>query len=244
MPASSSDSELAALQRRIVELEFLTYHCAHDLQGPLATIAGFLKGLSASAKAGDWDIFDADIDRITRLVDQQRQTLDGLLQLVRVDRHAELLQPLAMRPLIERVVAELNELCRPDRLMVTVPDEWPVVHGTEALLEAVWSNLLVNAIHYASHQGTTEVQIDCEASGQELIISVRDHGPGIAESDRQRAFDPFVRFHESIPGTGLGLCIVQRALRRLGGRVWIDSPAEGPGTVICFTLPMADQSPA
>ncbi len=238
MPPSTPSIE--QLQRRIAELELLNARSAHDLKGPLVTIAGFLKELPASAKAGLWDEFDADVAHIARVVGHMQRMLDNLLQLARLDSSPLSLKPLALRPLLVSVLTELNETLLPGRLDITCESNWPLILGDEALLLSVWRNLLINATKYASDQGFTEVWVHYERVDPQLIVRVRDYGPGIPEWDRSRVFEPFVRLDATQAGTGLGLHIVQRAIGLHGGRVWIESPADGPGTVVCFTLPLAE----
>ena len=71
-----------------------------------------------------------------------------------------------------------------------------------------------------------------------MCVSVSDSGPGIAEEDQARIFDPYYRGAES-QGTGLGLSIVQRIVEDHGGRVWVSSEL-GHGTTFSFTLPAGD----
>ncbi len=239
MPPSTPSIE--QLQRRIAELELLHARSAHDLKGPLVTLSHFLQGLPAFAKDGRWEEFDSDVARMARLLNHSQRMLDELLQLARLDRSPVSLKPLALRPLLVSVLKELNETLLPARLDITCEWNWPLILGDEAMLLSVWRNLLMNATKYASDQGFTDVWVHYERVDPQLIVRVRDYGPGIPERDRSRVFEPFVRLDDTQPGTGLGLHIVQRTIERHGGRVWIESPADGPGTVVCFTLPLAEE---
>jgi signal transduction histidine kinase len=97
-------------------------------------------------------------------------------------------------------------------------------------------NLLENAAKFSSAIDPIEVSVAGE--NNELVIRVRDHGPGVPQSRASRIFDPF---ESSSPGTGmgLGLAIATGFAQANGGRVWFE-PAEGGGAVFALALPAAE----
>ena len=96
-------------------------------------------------------------------------------------------------------------------------------------------NLLSNAIKYSPQGGRVEVGVASEEGG--VIVSIRDHGMGMKEVERERLFTRWSRGAdvERIPGTGLGLSVVTELIRAHGGRVWVEDAA--PGTKVPFSLP-------
>ncbi|HET6425199.1 MAG TPA: HAMP domain-containing sensor histidine kinase [Planctomycetaceae bacterium] len=241
MSDSSSVEEHAALQHRVDDLELLTCRCAHELQGSLVTIAGYLKGLPEQARAGRWPGFDADFQRVTCLVEQQRRRLDSVLRLLRSESRSEPAQALSLKALVQDVVAEFESECPADHVRVTVGDGALSVRGRPAELRDVLHNLLENAAKFAVNQeGCVNVEITFHRAENDLIVRFRDDGPGIPTADRDRVFEPFVRLGTAPSGSGLGLYLVKRIIAAHHGRVWIEAPASGPGTVVCFTLPVAE----
>lgn len=229
-------SPVEQLRQRIADLELLAYRSAHDLKGPLVTIAGFLKGLAPRAKTGQWDEFDADLAHISHAITHMEQQLDDLLQLARLDRPVG--PPLALS--IPHLVGQATALFPLQQVQVSVSDAAPPVLGQEPQLVAVFRNLFENTIKLgAGPNQTCTVEVETRQEGDHILVRVRDHGPGIPPADRERVFEPFVRLSATQPGTGLGLCIVKRTIERHHGRVWIEPPPSGSGTVVCFTLPMA-----
>lgn len=85
------------------------------------------------------------------------------------------------------------------------------------------------------------VHVSAEPAGREWHFTVADNGIGIPPAYRTQVFGMFKRLHtrEEYPGTGIGLAVVQKVLRRFGGRVWI-ADQDGPGTQVVFTLPRTE----
>jgi signal transduction histidine kinase len=84
------------------------------------------------------------------------------------------------------------------------------------------------------------VRVGVQARDEVVVFSVSDEGPGIAEEERERIFEKFYRsdaqMESGVGGTGLGLYICRELVRRMGGRLWLDSPP-GAGSQFLFELP-------
>jgi signal transduction histidine kinase len=116
------------------------------------------------------------------------------------------------------------------------------VMGDERQLEHVVMNLLTNASKFTPEGG--EISVDARRLGDEVVISVRDSGIGIAADDLPRVFSRFYRGSgraAEIPGTGLGLAIVQGIVTQHGGSVSIESEV-GVGTTVTLVLAAAENS--
>ena len=94
------------------------------------------------------------------------------------------------------------------------------------------SNLVENAIKFSPDETPIDILVD---GGQ---VSVRDYGAGVNETDKKRMFDRFFRAAtaRSMPGSGLGLSIVDEVIRAHGGKVFVESPDEGQGTIVGFEI--------
>lgn len=124
------------------------------------------------------------------------------------------------------------------RVQVRELSPW-YVRGEPALLERAVVNLLDNAVKFGAAGGSVEVSLS--ASG---TLRIRDHGPGVSQEEARHVFDRFWRAPgaRGLPGSGLGLSIVARAVRQSGGEVAL-RPAEGGGTEAVLTLPGAPTPP-
>jgi signal transduction histidine kinase len=104
-------------------------------------------------------------------------------------------------------------------------------------IEQVLNNLLSNAVKYSPSNTTILVSVD--QNPDEIIVSVRDQGPGIPGEEQQDLFNPFrttsIRPASGEPSTGLGLYIARRIVEEHGGRIWVESDT-GKGSAFSFTL--------
>jgi signal transduction histidine kinase len=150
-------------------------------------------------------------------------------------------------------VTEIAERCLAEYAVPFAEDGWqveqhfakdlPFVLTDGPALESALKNLFENALKYAAAGKWLGVSA-CAAQttkGREVQITVADRGPGIAPKDLPHIFEPFYRGQSvtaTTSGTGLGLCLVERNLRALGGRVTVQS-APGEGTSFTLHLPVS-----
>jgi signal transduction histidine kinase len=117
--------------------------------------------------------------------------------------------------------------------------ELPEIYSDPKLMHLVIINLLGNAIKY-TQQGF--VAIEVAHAGGEHRVSVSDSGPGIAEDQRARVFEPFEQIekveHKHLPGIGLGLTLVKQIVAALGGRIELQSEL-GVGSAFTVVFPSA-----
>jgi signal transduction histidine kinase len=121
-----------------------------------------------------------------------------------------------------------------------------VAQGYGPWVEAIWANYISNALKYGGHPPRVELGATVKENGW-VRFWVSDNGPGLSPEEQARLFTPFERLHqERAKGYGLGLSIVQRIVKKLGGQVGATSPAIGakdddqrtsPGSTFFFTLP-------
>ena len=111
----------------------------------------------------------------------------------------------------------------------------PSVTGDRVQLEALFGNLVDNAIKYMGKGEDRTIVVGCQP-GPEPIYFVRDSGVGMSPDEMSKAFLPFQRFHsDAAPGDGIGLPHVRKIVERHGGRIWCESE-KGTGTTFYFTL--------
>jgi signal transduction histidine kinase len=207
---------------------------SHELRTPLTVIAGYIDVLRRGA---------IEEPRIARQIlatmslekEHMRGLIDRLMHLARLDSEAP--------PQVEQVnVAALlrSQVDAAKRLDDHRNIDYSVEKGVETvaadpgeLAEAVW-NVIENALKYAPD---APIHLRATRNNGHSIITVRDEGPGMSESERLHAFERFYRGDQrgEIAGTGLGLAIAKRAVERAGGEISIDS-ALGQGTAVTITI--------
>jgi light-regulated signal transduction histidine kinase (bacteriophytochrome) len=119
----------------------------------------------------------------------------------------------------------------------------PVSSGDPVLLKQAWINLLSNALKYTNKREKAEIEIgSTKVNGAEAFF-VRDNGTGFDMRYADKLFGVFERLHrmEDYEGTGIGLAMVQRIVKRHGGRVWADAALDR-GATFHFTLTKASKS--
>jgi signal transduction histidine kinase len=119
------------------------------------------------------------------------------------------------------------------RVENAVPAALPPLPLDASRMRQVFENLIANSMQLAPPNGT--IRISASVDGDAVLCRIEDDGPGFAEADLDRVFDPF--FTRRHGGTGLGLSIVQRIVAEHGGRVTAAN-REGGGAVITIQLPM------
>jgi two-component system sensor kinase len=115
----------------------------------------------------------------------------------------------------------------------------PPARGSDAMIRQVWANLIGNAIKFTKDQEVAQVEIGTWDGGSGgLTYYIKDNGIGFDMCYVDKLFGVFQRLHsqEEFPGTGVGLALVQRIVKRHGGRVWAEGKV-GQGATFYFTLP-------
>ena len=214
---------------------------SHELRTPLSIFHGNLETL---LEPGDLDEDETRhiYEVMKRHSDRLNLLVNDLLSLARLESKEANLQlaEIKLRDFLKDVTGDwAKRLAGKNlRLELEVPDNFPTVRADERRLEEVVHNLLDNAVKYSHQNG--HILIQAGAPDQEVVLSVRDEGVGIAANDLPRIFERFYRADRArsreLGGTGLGLSIVKHIAQLHGGRVEAESVV-GQGTTIRVILP-------
>jgi two-component system sensor histidine kinase CpxA len=231
------DAMAARIEALVSRQRQLISDVSHELRSPLARLNVALD--LARQRKGDDPAFD-QAEQDTALLNEM---IGRLLTIARLDVSTQQLPMTAVNltELISQVVRDANfELQSPqDRIQVAADSNF-FVHGNPELLHSAIENVVRNAIHYTDPGTPVEIRM---ALDQTLVrIEVRDHGPGVPESELANIFRPFYRVAEARDrqsgGAGLGLAIADRVIRTHGGT--IQARNAGPkGLIIEILLPAA-----
>jgi light-regulated signal transduction histidine kinase (bacteriophytochrome) len=224
------------------ELEKFTYSVSHDLRAPLRAIEGFSRILLEDYT----DKLDEEGKRYLKVLDasshKMTRLLDDLLQLSRLGRQEMNLAPVDMRELVTSVWDELKSKF-PSRQIDLKIGQLPNVSGDAALLRHVWGNLLSNAIKFTASRTPAKIEISGKEEPDQVVYCIKDNGVGFDMRAAKKLFGVFQRLHteEEFAGSGTGLAIVQRLVRRHAGEVWVDAKID-EGAAFYFTLPRVEAS--
>lgn len=219
------------------ELEAFAYSVSHDLRVPLRAIDGFSRILVEDYE----DKLDEEGIRLLNIVRENTakmgHLIDDILLLSRASRQEMVLNEIDMAALARSVYDEFQTDVTDRDVEFNVGDI-PNAYGDRAMLGQVFQNLIGNAIKFTRNKNPAIIEVGGEKEGKEIVYYVKDNGAGFDMKYINKLFGLFQRLHspEEFEGTGVGLSIVQRVIRRHGGSVWGEG-AVGEGATIYFTLP-------
>jgi light-regulated signal transduction histidine kinase (bacteriophytochrome) len=220
------------------ELESFSYSVSHDLRAPLRGIAGFSQIiLQDSADTLD-ESGKENLNRVVASTKRMETLIDDMLELSRMSRTDLLRKRVDLGGLAKSIVKDLQESCPLRRAEILV-SEGLVAWGDPNLLRIALVNLLGNAWKYTGKAPNARIEFGAAADEDGgTVFFVKDNGAGFDMAHTGRLFGAFQRLHSAseFEGTGIGLAIVQRIVRRHGGRIWAESAVEN-GATFYFTLP-------
>ena len=147
------------------------------------------------------------------------------------------IQQIDVRVGLEQTLVILRHRLREIEVRTDVADDLPEIEGFGSELNQVWTNIIDNAVDAMDGRGTLTIAAatDPEPGGDGVLVTICDSGPGIPAEVRARLFEPFFTTKEPGRGTGLGLHISHNVIARHGGRIEVESSADG--TCFAVTLP-------
>jgi two-component system OmpR family sensor kinase len=223
-------AEAMSSQRRFIAA------AAHELRTPLTALSFQAERLAAI------DMHDNGQQRLADLrrgIERNRQLLDQLLTYARTEADVRVPRTeISVQAVIRHIFADLMPLVEAKRLDIGVEDEGDVQMVASAVeLTVALKNIVGNAIKYTPEDGRITLAINETVDAVELVTE--DNGPGIAESDRARVFEPFYRgLGTGTVGSGLGLSIVKNAVERMQGRIELSDARRSPtGLRVTLVIP-------
>jgi len=225
----------AELESTNKELDAFSYSISHDLRAPLRHILAYVEFLKETThNPQDAALY---LDKISMSATRMEHLIEDLLTFSRVARTEIRHAPVNLRSLVRSVQHELEEDIQGRQVEWKI-GELPTVEADESTLRQVFVNLISNAVKYSRSRSPAIIEIGSNRGDREVVCYVRDNGIGFDMHFSQKLFGLFQRLHadKNYPGTGVGLAIVRRIIRRHGGRVWADG-AVGKGATFYFTIP-------
>jgi PAS domain S-box-containing protein len=227
-------AELSAVN---AELEAFSYSISHDLRAPLRQIAGFAGIVVEDYGPQLAPECQGYLHRVQDGAQHMGHLVDALLNLSRMGQQMVSLEAVPINPIIDAALEVLKPEC------VNREIEWQIetlstLECDAMLLRQVFANLLSNALKFTRNRTPAIIHIGSKLQNGELVIFIRDNGSGFDMQYAGKLFGVFQRFHraQDFEGTGVGLAIAQRIIRKHGGRIWAEAEPD-QGATFFFTIP-------
>jgi signal transduction histidine kinase len=214
---------------------------SHELRTPLTSISGYTELLREGTTDGLTDAQGRMVEAVARNAGRLRELIEDILTLARIETnefHSQM-ATVDVAEVIERAIKGISPAAAKAFVGLDCDVRGPLpARGDGAQLDRVLVNLLTNAVKFTPAEGTVTVRAVRE--GDQVALTVADTGIGIPEAEKQALFAKFFRatnaIRQAIPGTGLGLPIVQTIVDNHGGSIDVDS-IENVGTTVTVKLP-------
>ena len=238
------EQRTSELSYAIGELETFSYSVAHDLRAPLRHIAGYSNVLREDYAP----LLDTEgrrcLERIVGGAQQMGQLVDDLLSLSKIGLQEPSLETTSLDVIVRLAMEEIGPQHRGREI------EWQIgklfdVNCDPALIKQVFVNLLSNAVKYTGKRDHAVIQVGRMEHESQPVIFIRDNGAGFEMKYVSKLFGIFQRLHKAadFEGTGVGLAIVQRIIRKHGGRIWAEAEPDR-GATFFFSLDRPEVNPA
>ena len=212
---------------------------SHELKTPVALIKGYVGTLRRKDVSWDSKTVQDSLEVIEEEADHLAELIENLLDASRLEAGALAINAtdLSLGALARRLAERFSTQTDAHRFVIEFPEDFPVILADEQRIGQVVLNLISNAVKYSPEGG--EIHITGETHPENVVVCVKDEGPGIAPNDIPHIFDRFYRAdsaQKTTKGAGLGLYLTRAILEAHKGNIWADSDP-GTGARICFSLP-------
>lgn len=238
VPEESQSREALEEELRAVKesAAAFAYAVSHDLEQRVRAVSGFGQLLQLNYGGQIDERFDRFLSRILASSAHLHAMLDGLLLISRIETRGG---PMVETPLMEPLVsakAGLEPQLESLSAQLELPGELPTLSVDPKQLTLVFEQLIENALKFRGEEPPV-IRIEAGLDGEDVVVSVSDNGRGVDPHTLPNVFQIFVRGDPKGEGEGVGLTLVERIIKRHGGKIWVDA-THSPGFRLLFSLPL------
>lgn len=222
---------------RLAALGQMASGIAHEINNPLASIAGCSEGLLVRIKKGqcDYKLFETYLNIIQEEIFRCKSITTAMLSFVRKTTYEK--KEVGLSEMLDKTVEIISFQGRLKSVNVnrSYPEEPIRVHANEGELRQVFLAIITNALDAMADKGT--ITLETGLHGKSAVVRIIDTGPGIEVEHLNRIFDPFFTTKSERGGTGLGLSIARKIIHNHNGTIEVSSD-HGKGTIFTIQLPL------
>jgi PAS domain S-box-containing protein len=237
-----ANQELTATNRQLSrineDLDNFVYTASHDLKQPIDNMAGLLRELKHSASFHDPEA-EGMMVMFEGALQQILGTIQDLTEVVQLQRQLDKVppEPIELLPFTQDIIRSLQPTRQQNPAFTLNFTAVPTLVMARPALHSILYNLLSNALKYAAPDRAPHIRVSITREKDTPVLLVQDNGLGMdLERHGKELFQLFRRFHPQVPGSGMGLYLVNRLVHQLGGRIVVES-AVGEGTTFRIYLP-------
>ncbi len=230
------------LTEAMAELESFSYSVSHDLRAPLRKVGGFSQILEKEYGGDLPDRAKHLLNNIKDGANEMSELIHDLLEFSKLGRHPISFSNVNMNDLSNEIISNTVQMYPHLNINFKI-GELKNAQGDRNLIKHAMSNLIWNAVKFSSKNEKIEIEIDCKEEEHSANYSIKDNGIGINMDYAHKIFNVFQRLHtkDEYEGTGVGLAIVKRIVKKHNGQVKVNGEL-GKGTTFTFSLPTSKQS--
>jgi PAS domain S-box-containing protein len=225
--------ELAEANR---DLESFSYSVSHDLRSPLNAVKGFTSILEEDFYENLNGEGHEYLQRIKSGIDKMTELINDILNLSKIGRQEVKREEIDLSSMVRNYLKDLASI-EPGRNTEFIIEEGVTTNADPRLVHVELENLLRNAWKFTSKKDVTRIEFGSRHLDGKTVFYVKDNGIGFDQKFAENIFEPFRRVHseKEFSGTGIGLSIVQRVVKKHNGEVWAEG-TPGMGAAFYFTL--------
>ncbi|BAU66881.1 PAS/PAC sensor hybrid histidine kinase [Stanieria sp. NIES-3757] len=239
LQALQKEKELREIKSRFISM------ASHEFRNPLSSIliaSNFLAQNKNNISQENWNFY---LNTINNAAQNMQSLVEDILVISQTEEGKLTFNPtlLNLNKVCQRIIKELKITANQKNISFSTNVEHLVIWSDKKILKLIINNLLSNAIKYSPQEEKIDFKILYISEKEIVKIIIQDYGIGIPVEAKKHLFDSFYRANNvgDIPGSGLGLSIVKKAVDLHGGKIELDSKL-GLGTTITVILPVNNQS--
>lgn len=223
------------LNDTVHELETFLYRASHDIRGPISSMLGLIE--VTRIEPDHEKFYRVYNEFLHKTVVQLDRTLQKLLEKHIIEKNEVVYERIdadTFKKIVQDIVRNITSF-RPEDFRVSVASG-TLIRTDRMMLSIMLGNLLENAFFYTANSANKNVELEISRRGESTIITVKDNGPGIDLTLKDKIFEMFYRGNILSSGNGLGLYLVKCALGKIRGSIDLDTKA-GSYSAFIITLP-------